>query len=91
MAKIIDVSETENISYSQFACIGSGFAAIGLGATLKRWYGIEDVKFFERHNQLGGTWFINRYPGMSGNPVLNKGLLSGIVYNGLTSSGVLAT
>ncbi|KAI3535589.1 monooxygenase [Colletotrichum abscissum] len=63
MAKTIDVSETENVSYSQFACIGSGFAAIGLGATLKRWYGIEDVKFFERHSQLGGTWFINRYPG----------------------------
>lgn len=50
-------------SYSRFACIGAGFSAIGLGATLKRRYGITDIKFFERHSQLGGTWHINQYPG----------------------------
>lgn len=50
-------------SYSRFACIGSGFSAIGLGATLKRWYGIDDVRFFEKHSELGGTWFANQYPG----------------------------
>ena len=50
-------------SYSQFACIGTGFSAIALGATLKRWYGITDICFFERHKQLGGTWFVNKYPG----------------------------
>lgn len=50
-------------TYSQFACVGTGFSAIGLGATLKRWYGIGDIKFFERHSDLGGTWFINQYPG----------------------------
>ncbi|KAK1461127.1 hypothetical protein CMEL01_14763 [Colletotrichum melonis] len=27
------------------------------------WYGIGDIKFFERHSDLGGTWFINKYPG----------------------------
>ena len=52
-------------SFSQFACIGSGFSAICLGATLKRWYGITDVRFFEKHSQLGGTWFVNQYPGKS--------------------------
>lgn len=50
-------------AYSQFACIGSGFSGIGLGATLKRWYGIEDIAIFERHTDLGGTWFANKYPG----------------------------
>ncbi|KAG6013092.1 hypothetical protein E4U54_007111, partial [Claviceps lovelessii] len=50
-------------TYSQFACIGSGVSAIGLGATLKRWYGIADIRFFERHADLGGTWFANKYPG----------------------------
>ncbi|KAB5578092.1 hypothetical protein GE09DRAFT_1168778 [Coniochaeta sp. 2T2.1] len=53
----------ESPSFSQFACIGSGFSAICLGATLKRWYGITDVRFFEKHSQLGGTWFANQYPG----------------------------
>lgn len=51
------------VSYSQFACIGTGFSAIALGATLKRWYGIDDITFFERHQSLGGTWFISQYPG----------------------------
>ncbi|KAL9483335.1 hypothetical protein ACSS6W_002124 [Trichoderma asperelloides] len=57
------VNETDQEpSYSQFACIGTGFSAIALGATLKRWYGITDICFFERHKQLGGTWFVNKYP-----------------------------
>lgn len=50
-------------SYSQFACIGTGFSAIGLGATLQRWYGITDIRFFDKQTQLGGTWHINQYPG----------------------------
>lgn len=50
-------------TYSQFGCIGSGFSAIGLGATLKRWYGLSDIQFFERHSDLGGTWWANKYPG----------------------------
>ncbi|KAK2017528.1 FAD/NAD(P)-binding domain-containing protein [Colletotrichum eremochloae] len=54
---------SEPASYTQFACVGTGFSAIALGATLKRWYGIGDVRFFERHSELGGTWFINQYPG----------------------------
>ncbi|PNY26054.1 Uncharacterized protein TCAP_04011 [Tolypocladium capitatum] len=59
----MDRQEKQGIPYSQFACIGSGVSAIGLGATLKRWYGITDVRFFERHSDLGGTWFANTYPG----------------------------
>ena len=51
------------VSYSQFACVGTGFSAIGLGATLNRWYNIHDIVFFEQHSKLGGTWFINQYPG----------------------------
>ena len=50
-------------SYTQFACIGTGFSAIALGATLQRWYGITSVRFFERGPELGGTWSWNRYPG----------------------------
>jgi cation diffusion facilitator CzcD-associated flavoprotein CzcO len=51
-------------SYSQFACIGAGFSGIALGVTLKRWYKITDIRFFERHSDLGGTWYANKYPGM---------------------------
>lgn len=50
--------------YTRFAVVGFGISGIGVGASLKRWYGIDDVCFFERHDTLGGTWHINKYPGM---------------------------
>lgn len=52
-------------SYSQFACIGTGFSGIALGCSIKRWYGISDVRFFEKNDDLGGTWLVNQYPGTS--------------------------
>lgn len=50
-------------SYSQIACVGAGLSAVALGATLKRWYDLDDIQFFERHPTNGGTWYINTYPG----------------------------
>ncbi|KUL81708.1 hypothetical protein ZTR_09511 [Talaromyces verruculosus] len=50
-------------SYSQVACVGTGLSAIALGATLKRWYNLEDIRFFDRQSDCGGTWYINSYPG----------------------------
>ncbi|KAK2593191.1 hypothetical protein QQS21_009120 [Conoideocrella luteorostrata] len=58
-----DQAEAELKTYSQFACVGAGISGIALGATLKRWYGITDVRFFERHSDFGGTWLANKYPG----------------------------
>lgn len=56
------------IEYTRFACIGAGASGIGLGATLKRWYGGRDgvdlsLRIFERGSACGGTWQINAYPG----------------------------
>ncbi|KAL5342085.1 hypothetical protein BJX70DRAFT_410826 [Aspergillus crustosus] len=50
-------------TYSQIACVGAGISAIALGATLKRWYQLDDIRFFERHGDCGGTWHISSYPG----------------------------
>lgn len=52
-------------SYSQITCVGAGLSAVALGATLKRWYNLDDIRFFERHPKAGGTWYINTYPGPS--------------------------
>ncbi|PWY68600.1 putative monooxygenase [Aspergillus heteromorphus CBS 117.55] len=57
------LSSSDIPSYSQIACIGAGFSAVALGATLQRWYGFEDIHFFDRHPTSGGTWYINSYPG----------------------------
>ncbi|RAL05414.1 flavin-containing monooxygenase [Aspergillus ibericus CBS 121593] len=53
----------ETPTYSQIACIGTGLSAIALGATLQRWYKFDDICFFDRHSESGGTWHINSYPG----------------------------
>lgn len=50
-------------SESLVACIGTGLSAIALGAQLQRWYGLTDVVFFDKYEQLGGTWWTNTYPG----------------------------
>ncbi|KAK5657805.1 hypothetical protein OQA88_2878 [Cercophora sp. LCS_1] len=57
-----EAAKSEPASYSQFACIGAGFSGICFGATLKRWYGISDVRIFEKETEVGGTWVINQYP-----------------------------
>ena len=54
---------TMDTTYTQFACIGSGFSGIGLGTTLRRWHNITDLAIFERESSLGGTWTTNQYPG----------------------------
>ncbi|GFP53077.1 Baeyer-Villiger monooxygenase [Trichoderma asperellum] len=54
---------SEKATYSQFACIGTGFSGIALGCTIKRWYGITDIRLFEKKSDLGGTWLANQYPG----------------------------
>lgn len=50
-------------SYSRVACIGAGLAGIALGVQLKRWYNLDDIQLFERNDDLGGTWYVNSYPG----------------------------
>ncbi|CCC13139.1 unnamed protein product [Sordaria macrospora k-hell] len=63
MASHTEEEEDPVFSYSQFACIGTGFSGIALGATLQRWYGITDIRFFDKQTKLGGAWHVNQYPG----------------------------
>ena len=65
LASAMTAEKTHPIaSYSQIACVGTGLSAIALGATLKRWYDLEDIRFFEREKDCGGTWYVNSYPGL---------------------------
>jgi cation diffusion facilitator CzcD-associated flavoprotein CzcO len=65
-------SEDQKTTYSRFACIGTGLSGIGLGATLKRWYNLDDIHYFERQRQPGGTWLQNQYPGTTIDLILNS-------------------
>src|SRR3954449_4033415 len=44
--------------------VGAGFGGMGAAITLKR-LGYDDIVILEREDDLGGTWHVNRYPGLA--------------------------
>ncbi|MGY4710805.1 flavin-containing monooxygenase [Mycolicibacterium sp. CBM1] len=44
--------------------VGAGFAGIGAGIQLKR-LGFDNFVLLEREADLGGTWYVNHYPGLT--------------------------
>jgi cation diffusion facilitator CzcD-associated flavoprotein CzcO len=44
--------------------VGAGFGGMGAAIQLKR-LGIDDLVILERESDLGGTWHVNRYPGLA--------------------------
>ncbi|WP_328350650.1 NAD(P)/FAD-dependent oxidoreductase [Mycobacterium sp. NBC_00419] len=44
--------------------VGAGFAGIGAAIQLKR-LGIDDFVILDREDDLGGTWYVNHYPGLT--------------------------
>ena len=44
--------------------VGAGFGGMGAAIALRR-LGIDDIVILEREDDLGGTWHVNRYPGLA--------------------------
>jgi cation diffusion facilitator CzcD-associated flavoprotein CzcO len=44
--------------------VGAGFGGIGAAIALKR-AGLTDLLILDREDDLGGTWHVNRYPGLA--------------------------
>ncbi|HSV38861.1 MAG TPA: NAD(P)/FAD-dependent oxidoreductase [Nocardioidaceae bacterium] len=44
--------------------VGAGFGGMGAAIQLKR-LGFDDLLILERESDLGGTWHVNRYPGLA--------------------------
>jgi cation diffusion facilitator CzcD-associated flavoprotein CzcO len=53
---------SEPITTVDIAIIGAGFSGLGTAVQLRR-QGIEDFVVLERHDDVGGTWWANTYPG----------------------------
>ena len=49
--------------------IGAGMSGICAAFKLKREMGYENFSIFERHSSVGGTWFVNAYPGIHTLPI----------------------
>ncbi|KAH1493827.1 hypothetical protein LV164_007558 [Aspergillus fumigatus] len=50
-------------TYSPVLVIGAGVSGIATGCRLKEALGFDQFRIFERQSGIGGTWWINRYPG----------------------------
>ncbi|KAI5903658.1 Baeyer-Villiger monooxygenase [Candida parapsilosis] len=48
---------------SQVAVIGAGFGGIGAAIKTMDDLHVQDVTIFEKHDNFGGTWYANTYPG----------------------------
>ena len=44
--------------------VGTGFGGMGAAIALRR-LGIDDIVMLDREDDLGGTWHVNRYPGLA--------------------------
>ena len=49
--------------HTEVLVIGAGPSGIGVGVQLIRQYGLRNFQIIEKSNDVGGTWFVNTYPG----------------------------
>jgi cation diffusion facilitator CzcD-associated flavoprotein CzcO len=52
----------EGTHVHEVAVVGAGFAGLGMAIRLKQ-RGLEDFVVIERDEEVGGTWWVNSYPG----------------------------
>lgn len=52
-------------TYYPVLVVGGGQSGIALGCRLREKLGFDQFRIFERQSGIGGTWWINRYPGVA--------------------------
>ena len=55
---------TKEIPQYEVAIIGAGFGGMGIAIKLQE-MGINNIIILDRASDLGGTWHINTYPGLT--------------------------
>ncbi|KAJ5047307.1 uncharacterized protein L3040_003136 [Drepanopeziza brunnea f. sp. 'multigermtubi'] len=57
--------DVNSYTYYPVAIIGAGESGIAMGCRLKQVLGCDQFRIFDRQSGIGGTWWINRYPGVA--------------------------
>jgi cation diffusion facilitator CzcD-associated flavoprotein CzcO len=52
-------------TYYPVVIVGAGESGIAMGCRLKEVLNFDQFRIFERQSGIGGTWWINRYPGVA--------------------------
>lgn len=55
---------THTLPQHEVLVVGAGFGGIAAGVRLRR-AGIDDFVIVDKHPSVGGTWFVNKYPGVA--------------------------
>lgn len=55
----------DNVRQIKVICIGAGISGILAGIRLPQKIKNLDLTIYEKNEDIGGTWFENRYPGVS--------------------------
>ncbi|KAH8665838.1 hypothetical protein BGZ60DRAFT_378619 [Tricladium varicosporioides] len=61
----VDGYDGNGYTYYPVVLIGAGESCIAMGCRLKEELGFDQFRIFERQSGIGGTWWINRYPGVA--------------------------
>ncbi|KAI9886535.1 MAG: hypothetical protein M1823_001646 [Watsoniomyces obsoletus] len=51
--------------YYPVVAVGAGVSGIAMGCQLKTQLNFDQFRIFDRNSGIGGTWWINRYPGVA--------------------------
>ncbi|KAI4233583.1 MAG: hypothetical protein L6R40_007034 [Gallowayella cf. fulva] len=62
--RVVNGLQKDAYTYYPILIVGAGESGIALGARLKE-EGFDQYRIFERQAGIGGTWWINRYPGVA--------------------------
>lgn len=52
-------------TYYPVIIVGAGASGVAMACQLKQQLGFDQFRVFERQGGIGGTWWINRYPGVA--------------------------
>lgn len=57
--------EKNAFTYYPILIVGAGETGIAMACRLKSQLGFDQFRIFDRQSGIGGTWWINRYPGVA--------------------------
>ena len=62
---VVNGYDKDAYNYYPVIIIGAGESGIALGCRLREELGFDQFRLFDRQAGIGGTWWINRYPGVA--------------------------
>lgn len=62
--KIVNGYDKDSYTYIPVIIIGAGESGIATACKLKSDLGFDQFRCYDRQSGFGGTWWINRYPGV---------------------------